>query len=121
MPNICAAAAALRLAAISCFSLSKTSSRFFICFLSLALRFWNQIFTCKVDYTLSSTRANIVQHVFLINDHLRPYLSLGKLQCLRQLGLSPDGDVLAEVELPLQLESLVIGIDNPILVVRPRL
>ena len=68
MPNICAAAAAfmLDMDAISCLSLSKISSRFLICFLSLALRFWNQIFTCKVDYTLSSTRANIVQHVFLI-------------------------------------------------------
>ena len=61
MPNICAAAAALMLAAISCFSLSKTSSRFFICFLSLARRFWNQIFTCKVqDYALSSTRVVFV-------------------------------------------------------------
>ena len=56
------------------------------------------------------------------NGHLDyPYLPLGELQCLGQLRLSPDCDVLAEVELPLQLHSLVIGIDNPILVVRPRL
>ena len=47
MPNICAAAAALMLATISCFPRSKTSSRFLVCFLSLALRFWNHIFTCK--------------------------------------------------------------------------
>ena len=50
-----------------------------------------------------------------------PYLPLGELQRLSQLRLPPDCDVLAEVELPLQLQSLVVGIDNPILVVRPRL
>ena len=45
----CAAAAAAwcKLAAASNFSFWMSSSLFFRCFLSFALRFWNQIFTWK--------------------------------------------------------------------------
>ena len=54
-----AEAAACKVAATSNFSLWINSSRFFICFRSLALLFWNQIFTWKlglfVVYRLSKT------------------------------------------------------------------
>ena len=63
MPNICAAAAALMLVTISCFPRSKTSSRFFVCFLSLALRFCNHIFTCKMDFKIAVSETSFIAAV----------------------------------------------------------
>ena len=48
------------------------------------------------------------------------HLSLRQTDHVGQLGLPPDSDVAAVVELLLQLQPLVVGVDNPVLVLRSR-
>ena len=119
------------------------SSRFFTCFLSLARRFWNQIFTWEVvkylikrgdrvgknhffntciwiscptsdSYLVLSTYVDMV----LKEDKNASCISLPFWQAegLCELGLPPDGDVAAVVELLLQLQSLVVAVHDPVLV-----
>ena len=123
------------------------SSRFFTCFLSLARRFWNQIFTWEVvkylikrgdrvgkndffntcigiscslsdSYLVLSTYVDMVlkedENVSCI------HLPFWQAEGLCELGLPPDGDVAAVVELLLQLQPLVVAVHHAILVLGPR-
>ena len=47
-------------------------------------------------------------------------LSLGEADVVGELGLAPDGDVAAVVELLLQLQPLVVGVDDAVLVLGAR-
>ena len=121
------------------------SSRFFTCFLSLARRFWNQIFTWEVvkylikrgdrvgknhffntciwiscptsdSYLVLSTYVEVDmvlkedKNVFCI------HLPFWQAEGLCELGLPPDGDVAAVVELLLQLQPLVVAVHHTVLV-----
>lgn len=48
------------------------------------------------------------------------YLTFGETEYAGQLGFTADGDVAAVVELLLQLEPLVVGVDNPVFVLGSR-
>ena len=85
------------------------SSRFFTCFLSFARLFWNQIFAWREKSG----------YCWLVINVISSYLSLWECQCLRELCLPPDSDVSAVMELFLQLQSLMITVNNAILVFSP--
>ena len=89
IPNMPAAAACCRLVATLNFSSAISLSHFFTCFRSLARRFWNQILTC------SGEKGN--ESPLLEQLTVWPYLSLRQGEGLRQLCLSSDGDILAEL------------------------
>ena len=55
-----------------------------------------------------------------MNLNLVSHLSLREANPVCELSFSPDGDVPAVVELLLQLQSLVVGVDNPVFVLCPR-
>lgn len=52
---------------------------------------------------------------------LLPYLALRQAEGRGELRLPPDGDVFAVVKLFLQLQTLVVGVNHPVLVFSPSL
>ena len=55
-----------------------------------------------------------------MNLNLLSHLSLRETDPVCELSFSPDGDVPTVVELLLQLQSLVVGVDNPVFVLCTR-
>ena len=92
----------------SSLSFSITSSCFFRLLRSFALRFWNQILTWI--YNGIKSRAKIFLFLF------HQYLSFWEADSICKFRFPPDCDVPAVVELFLQFKSLVVGVDNPVLV-----
>merc|ERR1719273_2518286 len=101
------------------FSLWIKSSLFFTCFLSFARRFWNQIFTCR-SVKLRAWASSAFLHLlpFLCTSVLEPDFPLPfcQVKSLGKFSFSPDCDVSAVVELLFQLESLVVGVNDPVFV-----
>ena len=125
------------------------SSRFFTCFLSLARRFWNQIFTWEVvkylikrgdrvgknhffntciwiscptsdSYLVLSTYVEVDMVLKVDKNVFCIHLPFWQAEGLCELGLPPDGDVAAVVELLLQLQPLVVAVHHSVLVLGPR-
>lgn len=103
---------------------------FLINFLSLALRFWNQIFTCerKEKYKPLQNRNKCFQLVRLTlfekwkyewNKGII-YLSLWKPEIYSQFGFSSDCDIAIKMKLFLQLQPLVICVHHSVLLLRSR-
>ena len=71
------------------------------------------------DFGLDYMDVTLLVIVFLSKEK-KFYLSLGKSNTIGQFGFPSDGDVSAVVELLLKLQTLVIAIHDPVLVLRPR-